>query len=114
MRKIELYSYEDAAMDVEGGMGEEEVIIKKWESIVNALREIENVAFQITPYCEKHIDFDCESCPLTIFDFDCGHPLSTYAIFCSELRKLRMIGESMLTLLHLVKRKEEKDREPFV
>ncbi|MET1124210.1 MAG: hypothetical protein ABWW66_02960 [Archaeoglobaceae archaeon] len=114
MKKIELYTYEDAVRDVEEGVGEEEAALRKWESIVHALRELESVALQITPYCERHMDFDCEGCPLTYFDYDCAHPMSTYSIFCTELKKLRMIAENMLELLQLVKRKEEKDREPFV
>ncbi|MCS7121605.1 MAG: hypothetical protein NZ895_03255 [Archaeoglobaceae archaeon] len=112
MKRIELYTYEDATKDMEEGICEEDAIIKKWESIVDALIEIENVALQITPYCEKY--FDCEGCPITLFDYDCSHPMSIYNIFCTELKKLRIITESMLTTLYLVKRKIEKDREPFV
>ncbi len=114
MRRIELYTYEDAARDVEEGSSESETVVKKWKSIVNALREIEGVAFQITPYCEKHMEFGCEGCPLTEFDFECSNPISTYSIFCVELRKLIMIAERMLSLLLAVQQKEEDDRASFV
>ena len=114
MKRIELYTYEDAAKEVEEGITESEAAVKKWESIVHALQELEQVVLQITPFCEKHMRFGCNGCPIAKFDFPCNEPFSTYAIFYSELKKLRMIAESMLTLLIAVKRAEERDNKPFV
>ncbi len=114
MKKVELYTYEDAIRDVEEGLSESEVVVKKWESIIQALREIEEVTLQMTPFCQRHIDFDCQGCPLLEYDFPCGDSFSTYAIFYQELRKLRMIGENLLATLLAVHRSEERKNSFFV
>ncbi len=114
MRKVELYTYEDAAKDVEEGVSESEAAIRKWESIVMALSEVEQVVLQITPFCEKHIQFECRGCPIVKFDFPCNDPFSTYAIFYSDLKKLRLLAENMLTMLLAVQKSEERDSSNFV
>jgi len=114
MKRIELYTYEDAAKEVEEGITESEAAVKKWESIVHALRELEQVVLQITPFCERHMQFDCNGCPIIRFDLPCNDPFSTYAIFYTELKKLRMIAENMLTLLIAVQKSEEQNSSHFV
>ena len=114
MKKVELYTYEDARKDVEEGMTDSEAVVRKWESIIQALREIEEVTLQMTPFCEKHIDFECQGCPLLSYDFPCSDSFSTYAIFYQELRKLRMIAENLLATLVAVRRNEEHKNSFFV
>ncbi len=114
MKKLELYTYEDAVKDMEEGPTEAEVTAKKWESIIYALREIEEVALQLTPLCEKYIDFDCEGCPLTNFDLPCSEALSTYSLFCGDLKKLRMVAENMLSMILAAGRYEERRNSFFV
>jgi len=114
MKKVELYTYEDAVKDLEEGLTETEAAIKKWESILLALKEIEDVAMQLTPLCEKYIDFDCKGCPLTNFDLPCCEAISTYALFCGDLKKLRMIAENMLSMLIAAGRYEEQRNRFFV
>jgi len=114
MKEVELYTCEDASKDVEEGMMESEAAVKKWESIVMALREIEEVALQITPFCEKHMDFDCNGCPMLRFDLPCTEAISTYSIFCADLKKLRMVAENMLSMVIAVQRSEEQSNSFFV
>ncbi len=114
MRKIELYTSEDANKDLSEGLSESEAAIKKWESIVFALEEIERVALQGTPLCEKYAHFDCSGCPLVKYDFPCNDSFSTFALFYTELKKLRMIAENMLMLLYAAQRSEEHRKSFFV
>ncbi len=114
MRKVELYTYEDASREVEEGVTESEAAVKKWESIVYALREIEEVALQVTPLCEKYLEFDCHGCPLLRFDLPCTEALSTYSIFCADLKKLRMLAENMLSMMIATQRSEERNSSFFV
>lgn len=114
MRKVELYTYEDASKDVKEGLMEIEVAVKKWESIVNVLRELEEVTLQITPLCEKYLKFNCDGCPLLRFDQPCTEPTSTYTIFSTDLKKLRMVAENMLSMLIAAQRREERNRSFFI
>lgn len=114
MKKVELYTYEDARKDVEEGLTEIEAAVKKWESIVNVLRELEEVTLQITPLCEKYLDFNCEGCSLLRFDLPCTESTSTYTIFSTDLKKLRMVAENMLSILIAVQRSEERNKSFFV
>ncbi|WP_202320289.1 hypothetical protein [Archaeoglobus neptunius] len=114
MKKVELYTYEDANRDVEEGLTEGEAAVKKWEYIVLALREIEEVALQMTPLCERYIDFDCDGCPLVKFDLPCTEAMSTYSIFCTDLKKLRMVAENMLSMIIAAQKSEERRNSFFV
>ena len=114
MKKVELYTYEDASRDIEEGITESEAAVKKWESIVYALREIEEVALQVTPLCDKYLEFDCHGCPLLRFDLPCTEALSTYSIFCADLKKLRMIAENMLSMMIATQRSVERNSSFFV
>ena len=114
MRKVELYTYEDASRDVEEGLTESEAAVKKWESIVMALREIEEGALQVTPFCEKYLGFDCNGCPMLKFGVPCTEATSTYSIFCADLKRLRMVAENMLSMIIAVQRSEEHSNSFFV
>jgi hypothetical protein len=114
MKQVELYTYEDAKRELEEGLSEAEAVVKKWESIVNALRELEGTVTQLTPFCERYIEFDCNGCPLLKYDLPCDHPGSTYVVFYQELKKLRMIGESYLMTLLAVQKSEDFSKSFFV
>jgi len=62
MREIRLYTFEDAKKNLDEGMSDSEVALRKWESILNALKAIEEVSIQITSFCVKHQKFGCKGC----------------------------------------------------
>ncbi len=114
MKEIELYTFEDAERDLEEGASESEVALKKWESILNALRAIEEVAIQITSFCVKHQKFECKGCPVTNYDYPCGHPYATFTLFYQELRKTIALAERIYAILTAVDREDKERRKDFV
>ena len=80
----------DLKKDLEEGMSDTEVALKKWKAILDALRAIEEVSIQITSFCLKHQEMGCKNCPILKYDYPCGHPYATFTIFYQELKKLRI------------------------
>ncbi len=114
MKKLELYTAEDAKRDVERGATDTEVAIKKWESILNALRAVEEVSIQITSFCLRYQKFGCDGCPITRYDYPCGHPYATFTIFYQELRKLRALAEHLYAVLMAIDAEEKDSKRPYV
>ena len=56
MKEIKLYTFEDAKKSLDEGKSDSEVALKKWESILEALKSIEDVAIQITSLSTRSSD----------------------------------------------------------
>jgi hypothetical protein len=56
----------------------------------------------------KHQDLGCKNCPILKFDYPCGHPYATFTMFYQELKKLKVLGESIYAILVAI---DEEDRE---
>ncbi len=114
MKKIEIYTFEDAKRELEEGSTEAEVAVKKWESIVEALKVIEEVSVQITSFCLKYQEFGCKGCPITKYDYPCGHPYATFTIFYQDLRRLRTLAESLYAVLLAIDREDKESKKKFL
>jgi hypothetical protein len=114
MKKIEIYTLEDAMKEMEEGKTEAEVAIKKWQSIVEALKIIEEVSIQITSFCLNYQKINCKDCPITRYDYPCGHPYANFTIFYQDLRKLRSMAESLYAILMAIDRKDKESRSKYV
>ncbi len=114
MRKVEIYTIEDARRDLDRGDSDSEVALRKWESILDALRAVEEVAVQMTSFCLKYMDRGCQGCPILNYDYPCGHPYASFTLFYQELRKLRMISENLYAILMAVYRDDMDARKNFV
>lgn len=95
MIKIELYSEEDAKKDLEKGLPDFEVAMRKWNSILNALKAIESVTIQRVSFCFKYQQIGCHTCPLVKQEPPCGHPYAFFTIFYQELKRLIAMAEKM-------------------
>lgn len=113
MKEIKLYTVEDLKEDLEKGFSDSEVALKKWESILNALIAIEQVSIQVTSFCLKYQENNCEDCPILNYDYPCGHPYATFTLFYQELRKLKALVERIYSILKAIE-EEEKERGKFV
>ncbi len=113
MREIRLYTVEDLKKDLDRGLGDGEVALKKWESILKALNAIENVSIQITSFCLKYQENRCEGCPILSYDYPCGHPYATFTMFYQELRKVKALAEKIFAILKAID-EEEREKEKFV
>ncbi|RLI85194.1 MAG: hypothetical protein DRP01_06740 [Archaeoglobales archaeon] len=105
MREVKLYTVEDLKRDLDRGLRDGEVALKKWESILNALNAIEQVSIQITSFCLKYQK--CEGCPILNYDYPCGHPYATFTIFYQELRKVRALAERLFAILKAIDEEEK-------
>ncbi len=114
MKRIELYTFEDLKKDLDEGMSDTEVALKKWKAILDALKAIEDVSIQITSFCLKHQEMGCKNCPILKYDYPCGHPYATFTIFYQELRKLRIIGEKLYAVLLAIDREDKESRSKYV
>ncbi len=114
MKEIKLYTFEDAEKDLNEGLSDSEVALKKWESILNGLKAIEEVAIQITSFCVKHQQFECKGCPIVNYDYPCGHPYATFTLFYQELRKVITLAEKLYAILTAVDRDDKESRKKFV
>ncbi|HIP25835.1 MAG TPA: hypothetical protein EYG81_05200 [Archaeoglobus profundus] len=114
MKEIKLYTIEDAKKDLEEGSSDPEVALKKWESILNALKAIEEVSVQITSFCLRYQKFNCKGCPILKYDYPCGHPYATYTLFSQELRKLIILGEKLYAILTAIDKEDKERRGRFV
>ncbi len=112
MKRIELYTVEDAEKDLEKGRMDSEIAVKKWERILKALEAIEEVTLQDTSFCMRYRS--CEGCPLLKYDFPCGHPYSTYSLFYQELRKLKVLALKLYGVLKEIHKREIDDRRHYV
>ncbi|MCD6493703.1 MAG: hypothetical protein J7K36_07915 [Archaeoglobaceae archaeon] len=114
MKKIEIYTFEDAKKEMEEGKTESEVAVKKWESIVQALRAVEEVSIQITSFCLNYQKFNCKGCPITKYDYPCGHPYASFTIFYHELKKLRALAESLYAILIAIDREDKESKSKYI
>gem|GEM_PF-579039 len=108
MKEIKIYTAEDAKRDVENGVSDSEVALRKWKSILDAIKAIEDVSIQVTSFCFRYQKFGCSGCPIVKYDHPCGHPYATFTIFYQELKKLRILAEGIYAILLAID-KEEKD-----
>ncbi|RLF98735.1 MAG: hypothetical protein DRN49_05425 [Thaumarchaeota archaeon] len=114
MKKVELYTFEDIKGDLDKGLSDSEVAIKKWKSILDALSSIEEVSLQLTSFCLKYQNLGCKDCPIVRYDYPCGHPYAIFTIFYQELRKLRMIAENLYAILVAIDREDRESRKHYV
>ena len=114
MRKIEIYTIEDAKKEMEEGKTETEVAVKKWESIVQALRTVEEVGIQITSFCLKYQRFGCKGCPITKYDYPCGHPYANFTIFYQDLKKLRILAENLYAILIAIDKEDRESKSKYI
>ncbi len=114
MRKIELYTFEDLKKDLEEGLSDTEVALKKWKSILDALTAIEEVSIQVTSFCLKHQEMGCKNCPILKYDYPCGHPYATFTMFYQELRKLKIIAERLYAILMTIDKEDKESRSRYV
>jgi len=114
MRKIELYTFEDLKKDLEEGLSDTEVALKKWKSILDALTAIEEVSIQVTSFCLKHQEMRCKNCPILKYDYPCGHPYATFTMFYQELRKLKIIAERLYAILMTIDKEDKESRSRYV
>ncbi len=114
MRKIELYTFEDLKKDLEEGLSDTEVALKKWKSILDALTAIEEVSIQVTSFCLKHQEVGCKNCPILKYDYPCGHPYATFTMFYQELRKLKIIAERLYAILMTIDKEDKESRSRYV
>jgi len=114
MREIKLYTFEDAEKDMDEGLSDSEVALKKWESILKALKAIEEVSIQITSFCVKHQQFGCKGCPITNYDYPCGHPYATFTLYYQELRKVIILAERLYAILTAIDRDDKESRKKFI
>ncbi len=114
MKEVKLYTAEDMEKEIEEGHDDVEVALKKWKSILEALEAVEEVSVQITSFCLKYQKFGCKNCPITRFDYPCGHPYATFTIFYQELRKLRMVAERLYAVLLAIDREDKESRKHYV
>lgn len=111
MIKIELYSEEDAKKDLEKGLPDFEIAMRKWDSILNALKAIESVTIQRVSFCFKHQQMGCYTCPLIKYESPCGHPYSFFTIFYQELKRLTAMAKRMHEIMKTASNDErEKQR----
>jgi len=110
MKKVEIYTLDDLKRDLEEGLSEAEVAVKKWESIMNLLKIIEEVSIQVTSFCLKYQKYGCSGCPILKYDYPCGHPYATFTIFYQELKKLRALGERLYLILTAIEKEEKESR----
>jgi len=113
VKEVKIYTVEDLKEDLERGLSDAEVALKKWESIMNALNVIEQVSIQITSFCLKYQENGCEGCPILNYDYPCGHPYATFTLFYQELRKVKALAERILAILQAISQ-DEKEREKYV
>lgn len=113
MRELKLYTVEDLKKDLEGGLSDGEAALKKWESILNALSAIEQVSIQITSFCLKYLENNCDGCPILNYDYPCGHPYGTFTTFYQELRKVKALAEKIYAILRAIS-DEERERGKYV
>ena len=114
MKKIEVYTFDDVKNDVEKGVSDSEIALKKWRSILNAVKALEEITIQITSFCLKYQNLGCKGCPVTKFDYPCGHPYASFTIFYQELRKLRMLAENIYAILVAIDRDEKESKKHYV
>ncbi len=114
MKEIKLYTFEDAKKSLDEGKSDSEVALKKWESILEALKSIEDVAIQITSFCIKYQKFGCKGCPILKYDYPCGHPYATFTIFYQELKKVRIIGERLYAILMAIDKEDKESRSHYI
>ena len=113
VKEVKLYTVEDLRKDLDKGLSDGKVALKKWESILNALSAVEQVSIQITSFCLKYQENGCEGCPILNYDYPCGHPYATFTIFYQELRKVKALAEKIYAILKAID-EEEKEREKYV
>lgn len=114
MRKIELYTLDEVKRDIEEGESDIEVAIKKWKSIVEALRAVTDVSIQVTSFCLKYQEFGCRGCPITKYDYPCGHPYATFTLFFQELKKLKILAENLYATLITIDREDKESKKDYV
>lgn len=114
MRKIELYTLDEVKRDIEEGESDTEVAIKKWKSIVEALRAVTDVSIQVTSFCLKYQEFGCRGCPITKYDYPCGHPYATFTLFFQELKKLKILAENLYATLITIDREDKESKKDYV
>ncbi len=114
MKRVEFYTIDDLREELERGASETEVAVKKWDSIVEALKVVEEVSVQMTSYCLKYHKFGCRGCPITKYDYPCGHPYATFTMFYQELRKLRIMAESLYAILLAIDREDKESKSHYV
>jgi hypothetical protein len=114
MKRVDLYTFEEVKKDLETGGSDTEVAIKKWKSIVEALKAVEEVSVQITSFCLKYQEFGCQGCPITKYDYPCGHPYAIFTTFFQELRKLRVMAESLYATLIAVDKEDKESKRHYV
>jgi hypothetical protein len=112
VKRVEVYTVDDLKRDLKAGARDTEVALKKWESILNLLKTVEEVAVQATSFCFKYQQYGCSGCPIVKYDYPCGHPYAAFTIFYQELRKLRMIGERLYMILASID-KEEREKQYY-
>ncbi|RLI85585.1 MAG: hypothetical protein DRO98_06700 [Archaeoglobales archaeon] len=114
MKRVEFYTLDDLKEELEKGASDTEVAVKKWGSIVEALKVIEEVSVQLTSYCLKYQEFGCRGCPITKYDYPCGHPYAIFTMFYQELRKLRIMAESLYAILLTIDREDKESKRHYV
>jgi len=114
MREVELYTFNEVKKDLESGESDTKVAIKKWKSIVEALKAVNDVSIQITSFCLKYQEFGCQGCPITKYDYPCGHPYATFTLFFQELRRLRILAENLYATLITIDREDKESKKDYV
>ncbi len=114
MKKIEIYTADDIKEDIDRGLSDSEIALKKWKSILSAIKAIEDASIQITSFCLKYQNLGCKGCPITKFDYPCGHPYASFTIFYQELKKLRILAENLYAILVAVDREEKESGRHYV
>ena len=114
MKEIKLYTFDDLKKELDEGKSDTEVALKKWESILNALRAVEEVSVQITSFCLRYQEFGCKGCPITKYDYPCGHPYATFTIYFQELKKVRALAEKLYAVLMAIDKENKESRSHYV
>ncbi len=114
MKRLELYTVEDLKRDLDRGLSDTEIALKKWSKIVECIRALEEVSVQVTSFCLRHQGSGCKTCPILNYDYPCGHPYATFTIFYQELRKLRTLAESLLAILATIDEQDKESKKDFV
>ncbi|PCN50728.1 hypothetical protein B6U99_02905 [Candidatus Geothermarchaeota archaeon ex4572_27] len=110
MKTLEIYTIDDLKKDLEEGVSEGKVAVKKWETILNLLKTVEELSIQVTSFCLKYQKYGCNGCPILKYDYPCGHPYATFTIFYQELRKLRALADRLYAILKAIEREERESR----
>jgi len=113
VKEIKLYTVEDLKKDLDKGFSDSETALKKWESILEALIAVEQVSIQVTSFCLKYQENNCEGCPILNYDYPCGHPYATFTLFYQELRKIKSLAERIYSILKMIE-ENERERRKFV